>query len=71
MCGYVSKHRPVSELWGLFSQEWELRYLVLIGTTLRYYKSERDAASFGPRGVVDVQASSSTLLHDVCSARCL
>ncbi|KAF8065886.1 DGAT1C [Scenedesmus sp. PABB004] len=55
MQGYLNKHRPMSGLHGLFAQEWELRYFVLSGSLLRYFKSERDAASFAPRGVVDVQ----------------
>jgi hypothetical protein len=56
MQGYLNKYKPVSQLMGLFSQEWELRYFVLSGCILRYYKSERDAAfTAGYRGLIDVQ----------------
>ncbi|KAI8469478.1 MAG: MBOAT, membrane-bound O-acyltransferase family-domain-containing protein [Monoraphidium minutum] len=55
MRGYLSKHTPAGpQLMGLFAQEWELRYFVLAGSVLRYYKSERDVG-LSPRGAVDVQ----------------
>lgn len=46
---YKYRNHPL----GLFSHEWEPRYIVLVGTTLKYYKTEKDSV-FLPRGEVDV-----------------
>eukprot|EP00877_Chromochloris_zofingiensis_P001860 jgi/Chrzof1/11675/Cz06g05010.t1 len=54
MRGYLYRHCQPAALLGVFSHEWELRYFVLTGTTLRSYKSDRDASA-EPRTVVDVQ----------------
>lgn len=36
MQGYLTKHRPLGQLSGLFAQEWELRYFVLKGNGLTH-----------------------------------
>jgi hypothetical protein len=69
MRGFLSKHRAGVAAddsggaggsggfvpWaGLFAHEWELRFFILSGTLLRWFKSDRDVA-LAPRGVLDVQ----------------
>jgi hypothetical protein len=38
-----------------------MRYCLLVGMSLHYYKSDRDAASFDPRGVVQLQVGGERL----------
>ncbi|KAI7841389.1 hypothetical protein COHA_005007 [Chlorella ohadii] len=50
--GYLCKYRghAVSSLW---APTWELRYVILKGTVLTYFRSERDV-QFPPRGRIDL-----------------
>ena len=48
--GYLNKYRPhaTSSLW---ANTWEVRYVILRGATLCYFRSERDVA-YPPRGEI-------------------
>lgn len=50
-CGYLYKYRPYAA--GLLHQPWELRFVVVSGCVLQYYKSERDTV-FHPRGHINL-----------------
>lgn len=53
--GYLWKYRAHAES-SLWANTWELRYMVLKGSTLLYYKQEQDV-QFPPRGQIDLQGA--------------